>query len=125
MDILVFALKDRTMSNQKIIHMNVNGHNVGITKIGEGVDNINGKKRMKDMSAAEVMLFRHFNTKADPSKSIHPRKRGFKARENRAKNHAKNRTIRANLYSTMDGETGTKRASEWHSTLDALSMGTA
>lgn len=50
------------------------------------------------------------------------------ARKNRHRkkaNHLRNQTIRADLYSNLRGENGSKRAAEWHSTLKALSMGTA
>ena len=50
------------------------------------------------------------------------------ARKNRAKkkaNHLRNQQIRAELYATMRGENGSRRANEWHEALKALSSGTA
>lgn len=49
----------------------------------------------------------------------------LKSRLHRRTQREKNRQMRADLYSRMDGEAANRYAAEWHSTLDALSKGTA
>ena len=55
--------------------------------------------------------------------SIHPYKRNPKAVQRRKANHAKNVRVRAELYSSLQGEQGSKHAGRWHETLKALSNG--
>ena len=58
--------------------------------------------------------------------SIHPRKRKRETVLRRARNHAKNLLTRANLYREWQGDKGWNQdKSEWHSTIAALSLGTA
>ncbi|CAM6005896.1 unnamed protein product [Sphagnum balticum] len=49
--------------------------------------------------------------------SIHPYKRNPKTKQRRAANHAKNKRVRADLYSSLQGEAASRQAGKWHETL--------
>jgi hypothetical protein len=57
--------------------------------------------------------------------SIHPNKRRPGVAARRARNHARNKSFRADLYTKYEGQTDWQKGDAWHSALRALSSGTA
>lgn len=57
--------------------------------------------------------------------SIHPNKRDRKRLEKRKQNWLRNKSIRAQLYSSHRSSSWNQQVSTWHETLKALSSGSA